>query len=847
MQVDDKGLHRSCGIQLARSTRSSVVASVRSWGVARTLRSAPVAALLGAALMVAPALRAQVIVGRVTSSGSGSVAGAIVQLLDSTGAPVARALADTDGHFSLRAPAAGRYRLEVLRIGFRPDTEALRLVRADSAAHIQIFAPDEPVTLPLVRVTARSDCQMGPNEGRDALTLWTEASKALVTTQLTSEQRRLHVRLAMFEQELDSTTNRVRSQRIRIVQGPARVPFYTLSAAVLRRKGYAEADSTGVIFHAPDASVLLSQDFGVGHCWGVTASNDSERVGLAFRPARGTSGIVDVAGTLWLDRRTGWLRSLDFHYTNVDSAFTAAGGGGHLAFTRLPGGAWIISRWFLRLPTLAPVRSSQGRLVGGIMTGMSFEAGTAISRQVKDVLVTGGVVLEAVGAAGTKWSADLGALEGTVVDSASKLPIANVSVALLGTDYRTTTDSTGRFRIGNALPGQYQLILSDPMLDTMGLTAVHGPEVTVPEAGTVAVQLALPDSNMALAQVCGPRPDVPLADALVLRGTAFNTNGSPVAPGRRVVISWSDGIDAASGFGSSLISERHAVIATDASGQFRLCGAFRGRRLLFDVQADDGHLTPVDSLIVPTDRPFIFVNLRLRKAGTSSLSGFASIFGTLVDSGGRPVADAHVNVVGTPLSAITDSTGVFRLSGIPPGHHVLAFRRIGIPPADGTMDAHAGEVIRTTYRWHPAVFELAPMVVREEQRDLSSGLAGFDARRRAGRGQFAERKEFELYAPRDVSDVLRRMHSLTIKDMDGARVAVSERGLKVVNGHPRDCVMPVVVDGLLMPQPFSLEDVPIADVAAVEVYAGPSEIPAEFNGTRQDTDCGLVLIWTRHQ
>jgi hypothetical protein len=45
-----------------------------------------------------------------------------------------------------------------------------------------------------------------------------------------------------------------------------------------------------------------------------------------------------------------------------------------------------------------------------------------------------------------------------------------------------------------------------------------------------------------------------------------------------------------------------------------------------------------------------------------------------------PIASAYVIVEGTTLGAVTDSTGHYRVAGVPPGPQVLAVRRIGYAP-----------------------------------------------------------------------------------------------------------------------------------------------------------------------
>jgi hypothetical protein len=54
------------------------------------------------------------------------------------------------------------------------------------------------------------------------------------------------------------------------------------------------------------------------------------------------------------------------------------------------------------------------------------------------------------------------------------------------------------------------------------------------------------------------------------------------------------------------------------------------------------------------------------------------VVGTVMDSGtGRPLAYAMIQVEGRPLPTLTDSTGVFRVGGLPPGVYNLTASQLG--------------------------------------------------------------------------------------------------------------------------------------------------------------------------
>lgn len=57
------------------------------------------------------------------------------------------------------------------------------------------------------------------------------------------------------------------------------------------------------------------------------------------------------------------------------------------------------------------------------------------------------------------------------------------------------------------------------------------------------------------------------------------------------------------------------------------------------------------------------------------------------------------------------------------------------------------------------------------------------------------------------------------------------------------CRSTVMLDGVPMMHPFSINSLDVGEVAAIEWYAGPASMPAQFNATRNG--CGLLVIWTK--
>jgi hypothetical protein len=98
--------------------------------------------------------------------------------------------------------------------------------------------------------------------------------------------------------------------------------------------------------------------------------------------------------------------------------------------------------------------------------------------------------------------------------------------------------------------------------------------------------------------------------------------------------------------------------------------------------------------------------------------------------------------------------------------------------------------------------------------------------------------------PIALSQMIRRMPGVRVSDSDGSTVLISQRGLKYERGRMVDCVLRVVVDGIVIPS-SNVDAIPPADVHGVELFLGPARIPLQLGGLRRDQICGMVAIWTK--
>jgi len=156
--------------------------------------------------------------------------------------------------------------------------------------------------------------------------------------------------------------------------------------------------------------------------------------------------MSEIAGTLWLDRKTAELRDLEYEYRglpNLPLSVKSEDFGGRVEFQRMPTGAWIVQRWVIRMPILVdkgPLAArSEGVIPGGVSTRPERVQLAAIREE-------GGEVVETVARGERRESAtEASTVRGIVFDSTRMEPLPNARVFFDGTQFSARTDASGRF------------------------------------------------------------------------------------------------------------------------------------------------------------------------------------------------------------------------------------------------------------------------------------------------------------------------------------------------------------------------------------------------------------------
>lgn len=591
----------------------------------------------------------QTVTGVLRAEGSlSAIEGAVVALLDGQGAARVATLTDRAGRFRLTAPAPGSYRVRAERVGFRGTiSEPLALAPGETVTR-DLVAPAVAIELGGIEVSSVARrCVVRPREGVEAATLWDEARKALEAAALTEEQSLVRYRIRRYHRELDRQTLTVRSEQASTSAGVGERPFVSRPAAELAEEGYVRMEGDSRIYYAPDAPVLLSDEFLDTHCFRVEKDEEQPGlIGLAFEPVRDRR-IPDIRGVLWLNAKTAELLFVEFDYTRMQLPEPAANGG-RVEYERLPSGAWIVRRWWIRMPQLAREAGQPRTFVSGVL-----EAGGEVTE-----LSTQGVNRVADAAAGT--------ITGVVFDSISGKPLADASVYLSGTSYSAVSDATGAFRIDRVPEGSYSLGFLHPRLEELGILLPPRP-VTLARGGEASAELAIPSLTTALALGCARDPRS--RESGVLVGLVRDPGTGVPLPDARVTLRYTEGGGV----------PRQLSVTTDAEGKYQFCagpvGEVQVRAELMQRQGDRettrlarGEPTRLDLALSIAPPPSTPGAQRVIGDGAPAI-----IVGQILDlQTDAPVIGARVRLTDEDRSAVTDQQGEFRLSGTTAGTHIVS-------------------------------------------------------------------------------------------------------------------------------------------------------------------------------
>jgi hypothetical protein len=214
-----------------------------------------------------------------------------------------------------------------------------------------------------------------------------------------------------------------------------------------------------------------------------------------------------------------------------------------------------------------------------------------------------------------------------------------------------------------------------------------------------------------------------------------------------------------------------------------------------------------------------------------------SLAGTVRDTTGAPIPMAQLLTSG--IRVTSDSGGRFAFGVLPTGAATLMVRRIGFEPREMAIDLVGGRTDSLFIVLTMLPREL-PEITTETDALARIRLSHFYRHKQSGQGYFFDRKQIDERKVVRMSDLLRRL--------PGIRVGTDRNGRQIMrmgrSAGGRDCPPDFWVDGVRAAF-MNVDDVPLIDVEALEVYKGPSGLPPELNTRLGNPGCGAIVIWTR--
>ncbi len=506
------------------------------------------------------------------------IVGANVALLDSAQTiPLGGGFSDPSGRTDLRAPYTGNFRVRADKVGF--DTWiSVQLHLGERPVYVRVGMTPTRIPTPIL---ARSEmaCQQLTGPGTPAGDVWVELKKALTASAMTEAQGLVPLDVDLYERVLDRNLA-VLSERTEARAKVSRRPVTGISWDQVDSSRRGETSNSDV-YRAPDAATILSDQFVKSHCFAAIRGYGPETglAGLEFRPAR-VGGQPELAGVLWLDPRANALRSISFDYVNLPVPLRIARTTGRVEFQQLAGGQWIIPRWYIRMPRVARMTSTDVRspaVSRDSLVGYQ-EVGGAARPTGTPRVSTGGA---ASPAAASAPAADSPAenqtmISGIVYDSTNGRALGGVQVSTRDGRFKALTSSGGRYEL--AIDGAFNdtLVFEHPRLRLFQIPE-RWQGVSLPSGSRAQASVIIPSYTSLRKRLCGQNETGTEAQGL-MAGYVRDAAGKPL-PRAHGWATWQVLWVEQNGRLVSTNQQRTVEADTNDDGSYLMCGFTRSAQI----------------------------------------------------------------------------------------------------------------------------------------------------------------------------------------------------------------------------------------------------------------------------
>jgi hypothetical protein len=223
------------------------------------------------------------------------------------------------GRFHFTGVAPGNYRLQLLRIGFRPVHSSAIIVVPGDTVQYELSAPTNAVQLATVTVRAGESCLTADRLSEDPslATLWREVQKGIEIRRAFELQYRF-TRTVRQEGRVDW---RLRSRRLRKTDTLVNEPDSVVVRDERRRAANrAQGFAKGGLLIVPNEKDVVDDDFLRDYCLETPAESVRGERGLRFRPVQRQRDGVGIRGTVWVDAATYMIRRMEIEWLRSNDA-----------------------------------------------------------------------------------------------------------------------------------------------------------------------------------------------------------------------------------------------------------------------------------------------------------------------------------------------------------------------------------------------------------------------------------------------------------------------------------------------------------------------------------------------
>ncbi len=243
-------------------------------------------------------------------------------------------------------------------------------------------------------------------------------------------------------------------------------------------------------------------------------------------------------------------------------------------------------------------------------------------------------------------------------------------------------------------------------------------------------------------------------------------------------------------------------------------------------------------------RAAILLGVLLPLAGQNGFAqaGNAVVRGRVLDrSSGDPIARAIVSLE-ERVMALTAADGGFAIDELSPGTYQFTVRRLGFEPAHASLEVDDSDrQADLTIFLEPLTLQLDPVTVLGEEGSRVLQLEDFYERRAFGFGHFLTRADIEKRGTARVRDLFQLIPNFWTGRGRGCQPSLFLDGLRL-RGDAKTVLNIFRRTDVLDMLEFLIS---VGDIAGIEIYAGPSQVPARFNMTSGGCPGRAIVVWTR--